>query len=277
MSLINKLKRGIRFIIFGIPNVTYKASISYSTPSNTLKNKKIIITGGGRGLGRSMAEKFIKEGAKVLISGRNEKVLKATASELGCEYLCFDVSDANMAESFIISSINLLGGIDCLVNNAGISLHEGRIENVSIEQFDKQISTNLRGAYFVSQAFIKHYKPNRDNWGAILFVSSERGQYVDDLPYGITKAAINSLTQGLCYRLIDKCIRVNAVAPGVTTSEMTGFTEDNLHCGFYKTHRVYLPGEVAEVAAFLLSDNANCLSGQIIVCNNGQSTNSYLR
>ena len=97
------------------------------------------------------------------------------------------------------------------------------------------------------------------------------------MPYGLTKAALNSLTQGLAYRFAKENIRVNAVAPGVTVSDMTGFSEDNLYCSYNINKRVYLPEEMAEVAAFLLSEESGCISGQIITCNEGKSINSHLR
>ena len=110
--------------------------------------------------------------------------------------------------------------------------------------------------------------------GNILFISSERGIMVDDLPYGISKAAINSLVQGLAKTLIKKGIRVNAIAPGVTASGMTGINiTDNLFRESQETSRIYLPEEVAEIACFLLSDTSNLLNGQILVSNEGKSIN----
>ena len=94
----------------------------------------------------------------------------------------------------------------------------------------------------------------------------------------MTKAAINSLTQGLANRVVESGIRVNAIAPGVTVSDMTGFSSDgSLYCDYNITERVYLPEEVAEVACFLLSDASKCLSGQILVCNEGNSINAHWR
>ena len=167
----------------------------------------------------------------------------------------------------------MLGGVDVLVNNAGISLHEGTIRNVRYEQFDRQIDVNFKGVYFLSQKFLALYEKEQRKGGSILFLSSERGQHVDDLPYGIIKAAINSLTQGLAKMLINSDIRINAVAPGITATSMTNRTVDDLYEENYSTGRCYLPEEVAEIACFLISDAAGCLSGQILVCNNGKSLN----
>lgn len=250
-----------------------KANIVFLKPNQRLCGKNIIITGGSRGLGFAMAKKFVQEGANVLITGRNEETLKCAAESIGCKYIHFDVTDFKNMDNFITEADNILGGINVLVNNAGISLHEGNIRNVQYNQFDAQINTNLKGAYFLSQKFILLFEKEKRRNGSILFLSSERGQYVDDLPYGIIKAAINSLTQGLAKMLICNNIRINAIAPGITTTDMTGRKPDNLFAGEYSTGRYYLPEEVAEIACFLISDVANCLSGQIIVCNNGKSIN----
>lgn len=251
------------------------AQITYLQPNNRLKGKRIIITGGGRGLGYDMAKKFVSEGATVLISGRNESVLQRAANEIKCHYICFDISNFERIPNFIGDAANKMGGIDCLVNNAGISLHEGDIRNVTEKGFDDQFDINLKAGYFLSQQFIKYFEVNKCTNGSILFLSSERGQYVDDIPYGLIKAAVNSLTQGLSKALIHNGIRVNAVAPGITATEMTGRSADNLYSKTYSTGRFYLPGEVSEIACFLLSDAASCLSGQVLVCNNGYSVNSY--
>lgn len=275
MSLKLYLKRGLQYILHGTPNVYVSASISYLSPNNRLKGKRIIITGGGRGLGKAMAEKFISEGAQVLISGRTEKNLKEVSEQLGCQYLVYDVCDVSTANLFIEKANQLLGGINVLVNNAGISLHEWDIANVSIEQFNQQINTNLRGGYFLTQKFLETIRNDKTPNANILFISSERGIQTDDIPYGLTKAAINSLVKGLAPKLIKENIRINAVAPGITTSDMTGFKkEGNLYYKGNPNHRVYLPEEVAEVATFLISDASSCVSGQIIVCNEGKTGNS---
>ena len=98
---------------------------------------------------------------------------------------------------------------------------------------------------------------------------------VDERPYGLTKAALNSIVQGLAYRYVNKGYRINAVATGVTVSDMVGAKADgDLTCDYNVTKRFYLPEEVAEVACFLLSDASNCLNGQILVCNEGKTINA---
>lgn len=277
MDKISVIKRAIKYIFKGIPIKEVSANISLVQPNNVLAGKKVIITGGGRGLGYSMAKKFVAEGASVLISGRNESVLRDSAKELGCLYLTLDVNDTNSFSFFISRAEELLGEIDCLVNNAGISLHENGFLDVSPKQFDSQFNTNLKGAFFLTQCFIeRNLKVDRRNTKKVLFISSETSMTVDERPYGLTKAAMNSLVQGLAYRYVNEGFRINAVAPGVTISDMIGKSKDdqNITCHYNITNRFYLPEEVAEVACFLLSDVSNCLNGQILVCNEGKTINA---
>lgn len=274
MSFKQYLKRGAKFVLYGVPVKKITASISYLQPSGQLLEKKIIVTGGGRGLGAVMAAKFVAEGAKVLISGRNERILKDTANKIGCKYLTLDVQDTNSFDKFINDANCMLGGVDCLVNNAGISLHEPTFFDVTPETFDAQIATNLRGGFFLSQCFIKMLLHEKRT-GSVLFISSETGDTADIRPYGFTKAALNSLVQGLACLFIKDGIRVNAVAPGITASDMTGICPNgNLYFPRNTIERVYLPEEVAETACFILSDVSKCISGQILLCNNGKTINT---
>ena len=273
MSIKSRLKHLVSFLLHGDPKPVY-ANISYLSPNETLRGKKVVITGGGRGLGFSMAKKFVAEGAEVLIAGRNIKVLEESAKKLECKYLQLDVSNPSEFDAFMDKAEELLGGLNVLVNNAGISLHENTFFDVTPETFDKQVDTNLKGAFFLTQTFIRHIK-NTDTKASVLFVSSETGDTMDFRPYGFTKAAINSMVQGLAYLFAKEGIRVNAVAPGITASDMTGLsTEGDISYRGNISGRVYMPEEVAEVAAFLISDAAGCVSGQIITCNNAKTVNA---
>ena len=274
MSFKQYLKRGVRYVVRGVPVKNITAHISYLQPNGRLAGKKIIVTGGGKGLGAAMATKFISEGATVLISGRKEVDLKATADKIGCSYLTLDVQDTSVLDRFIQDADEILGGADCLVNNAGISLHESTFFDVTPDTFDAQIATNLRGGFFLTQSFTKMLLKEKRK-GNVLFVSSETGETVDIRPYGFTKAAVNSMVQGLASLFVKDGIRVNAVAPGITASDMTGFKADgNLFLAGNATERIYLSEEVAEIACFLLSDASNCLNGQILVCNEGKTINA---
>lgn len=274
MSYKQYLKRSAKYILRGVPVKNITANISYLQPNNRLSGKKIIVTGGGKGLGAAMAKKFVSEGASVLISGRNEQTLRSTADKIGCKYLTLDIQNTAELDNFISEADKILEGVDCLVNNAGISLHEPIFFDVTPETFDAQIATNLRGGFFLTQSFTKLLLREKRK-GNVLFISSETGETVDIRPYGFTKAAINSMVQGLACLFVKDGIRVNAVAPGITASDMTGYKADgDLYLAGNATERVYLPEEVAETACFLLSDVSGCISGQVIVCNNGKTINS---
>lgn len=272
------IKQIIKKIILNLRRpVKVTANISYLNPNGKLKGKRIIVTGGSRGIGKAIAHRLIDEGSKVIITGRNEESLKKCSDEIGCNYLILDMLDISSFERFIENAESELGGLDCLVNNAGVSLHEKSFFDVTEETFDVQVSTNFKGPLFLTQAFLKKLRSNNSP-GNVLFISSETGITMDIRPYGYTKAAINSMVQGLAYVLAKDNIRVNAIAPGITATEMTGFSaEENLYCQSNMTDRVYLPEEVAETACFLLSDISGCISGQIIACNNGRSINSRLK
>lgn len=273
MSLSLLLKRAISYILHGTPIVNITAGITYTNSSEILKGKRIIITGGSRGLGLAMAKKCIEEGAIVLITGRNEDSLKKISKELGCKYSVLDIRETKNFNAFIEQAQNELGAIDGLINNAGISLHEATFFDVNTNTFDDQIATNLRGPYFLTQSYINYLLKHKLK-GNILFISSEAGETVDYRPYGYTKAATNSIVKGLANLFRKEGIRINAIAPGVTVTDMTGVASNgNLYAGDYGEGRYYLPQEIAEVASFLLSDTSGCISGQIITCNNAQTVN----
>lgn len=276
MTLNQYLKRGIKYVISGQPQVHTTAQIALKNPSNVLADKRILVTGGSKGIGFAMAKKFVTEGAIVVITGRNEDTLKKAAQEIGCEYWCMDVSNITSLREQYAEVDKKTGGFNCIVNNAGVSLHESSFISVTEEQFDSQFSINLKGGYFLTQLFVSMCKDElRDN-SKVIFISSQRGIFVDDIPYGLTKATINSLVQGLAYDLIGSGIRVYGLAPGATLTDLIGEdTQGNLYYELNRSKRLYLPEEVAEVATFLLTDMANCLSGNILVCDEGRSINSY--
>ena len=155
MSIRSVLKRGLRYIVSGVPNIIVRPQIFYSNSSGKLKGKKILLTGGSRGLGYAMAKKFVEEGAQVIITGRKLDTLKEASEQIGCKFIVFDVTDTNKYEDLIRKAEEELGGLNVLVNNAGISLHEPSFFDVTLESFDRQINTNLKSDVFLSQCFIK--------------------------------------------------------------------------------------------------------------------------
>lgn len=247
---------------------------------NLLSNKKILITGGSKGIGYAMAKKFLSEGADVIITGRSEKSLKEACSNLGkhIQYIVFDVNNTGDLLNLIDEcKTRFNGSITDLVCNAGISHHESNILSVTEEGFDCQFNTNLRSVYFLCQTFLKSKLEEENTTSNILVISSETGDMGYDIPYGMTKAGLNSLTRALARRYYSKNIRVNAIAPGVTLSEMTKYakSEDGNLSRKCAAGRIFLPEEVAEVACFLLSDAANCISGEIIHTNAGNHIRAF--
>ena len=272
----SKLKKLLSFLLHGKQRPVY-AKITCLKPSEKLKGKKIIVTGGGSGLGYAMAKRFVEEGAEVLISGRNIENLSKSAIEIGCKYLQMDVKDISAYDSFLEKADKLLGGINCLVNNAGISLHERNFFDVTEDSFRSQVDTNLTGTFFLTQHFAK-YLIGKKTEGNILVISSETGITSDIRPYGYTKAALNSMVEGAAYMFAKQNIRINAIAPGVTASKMTGRDPNgDIYSKNNMLGRVYLPEEIAEIASFLLSDASYCLTGQILVCNNGKTINARVK
>lgn len=278
MKIKNYIRRIARYIIKGVPEINLE--IVQKTPSELFHNKRILITGGGRGLGFYIAKKCIDEGAEVIITGRKEETLKKAIDKLGKNAKCkvLDVEKVEKIDTFVKECIEEYGHIDCLINNAGVSLHENDITDVTVEGFNSQINTNLRGAYFLAKSYIKYLEEIKNDSikGNIIFISSERGAQCDQIPYGLTKIAINSLTEGLARKYYTKGIRVNAVAPGITASEMTGINKDsNLYCNRNASERYFIPEEVAEVVAFLISDYSKCISGEVIYTDAGDHLNPW--
>ena len=269
------LSRAFNYIFKGVPVINMTAEITTITNGKLLNDKVVLVTGGSSGLGFSMANKFITEGASVIITGRNEKALITAKEKLGkkCNYIVFDNGNVDDLNDFF-NQLNKYGEVNCLVCNAGISLHENDFFDVTLETFDNQFDVNLRGTYFLVKNFIERRKTS--NLLNILLITSERGFQCDVLPYGLTKAALNSFCKGLARKYYKDKIRVNGIAPGVTASNMTGITSDsNLYQPIISSGRYFLPEEVAEVASFLLSNSSNCISGEIIATDAGNYISSY--
>ena len=270
------LKRVGKYIIKGVPHVNITANLSTINYGGLLKDKTVLVTGGARGLGYYFAKKCLSEGARVIITGRDIERLNEAKKQFGekCYVEQFDICDVDNVDDFAKRLFNVYGNVDCVVSNAGVSLHEGDISKVTIEGYDKQFDTNVRGAYFLAKSYLKYRDRNKSS--SYIFISSERGFQCDNIPYGLTKASINSLTKGLARKFYRDNIRFNAIAPGITATEMTGRDPNgNMHEEAQVAGRFFLPEEVAEVVAFLLSDASKCISGEVIACDAGQYISSY--
>lgn len=277
-SILSKIAKTI--LRYCQPCQFVRVEVSQVSYGNILKGKNIVVTGGGRGIGFYMAKKFISEGAEVIISGRNKETLINAQKELGqsCKYIVFDVTETSRADDFIAECRSKFGSeINSLVCNAGISHHEHSILDVTEDGFDSQFNTNLRGCYFLCKSFIKEKIEESSRDSDILIISSETADMGYDIPYGMTKAGLNTLTRALSRRFYQKGIRINAIAPGVTLSDMTKYAqrEDGNMARNCAAGRVFKPEEVAEVACFLLSDASKCISGEVIHTNAGNHIRAF--
>lgn len=275
MSIKKKIKRIIKYIL--TPRGTVHVSIAQINYGGILKGKKILITGGGSGLGFAMAKKFVSEGAQVVIVSRSEDRLKTAVAQLGdsSKYIPFDITAVDKASLLIEQASTILGGLDCLVCNAGLSLHEGEISKVTIDGYDKQMNINLRANYFLCQAYINYINQQETKQQTdILLISSMTGNQSSDIPYGITKAGINSMIQKLNRNNYANGLRVNAIAPGMVPTELTSSyidtSDGNMFCN-ESSGRYFMAEEIAEVATFMLSDAARIIGGEVINCDGGIS------
>ena len=190
-----------------------------------LKNKKAIITGGGRGLGKATAIAFAKEGIDIAITGRNEAVLKETVSELeafGIKaiYSVFDVSDYESVKNGIKNIINELGSVDILVNNAGIAAF-GTFNEMKVDKWSQIIQTNVMGMYYVTKEVLP-YLINQ-NEGEIINVSSTAGLSgnASTSAYSASKFAVIGMSESLMKEVRKNNIRVCTLTPSTIVSDMS--------------------------------------------------------
>jgi len=192
---------------------------------SNLKNKKAIITGGGRGLGKATAIAFAKEGINVAITGRNENVLKETVTELenlGIKaiYAVFDVGNYDEVKNSIKAIIDTLGGVDILVNNAGIGSF-GSFNDMPVEQWTQIIQTNLMGMYHVIKEVLPYLIAK--NEGDIINVSSTAGLNgnATTSAYSASKFAVIGMSESLMKEVRKNNIRVVTLTPSTIESDMS--------------------------------------------------------
>jgi NAD(P)-dependent dehydrogenase (short-subunit alcohol dehydrogenase family) len=186
--------------------------------SEKLKNRVALITGGDSGIGRAVAVLFAREGADVAIAYLDEhedaEDTKRAVEVEGrrCITLSGDVADRDFCEEAVNKTIEAFGKIDILVNNAAFQQHVPSFEDLTEEQFDRTVKTNLYGYFHMAKASVPHMKPG----SAIVMTGSVTGLLgnKDLLDYSMTKGAIHAFTRSLATHLVDRGIRVNAVAPG---------------------------------------------------------------
>lgn len=244
-----------------------------------MDNKKIaIVTGGGSGIGFAIAEKFTQSGIETVIAGRDKEKLDAAQKQLGylCHAMTCDVSDLSFIPEFINDVLKQFGQIDILVNNAGINMKK-EFAQVTDEEFQQVITTNLTAVFVMSREVVKHMLKKKK--GCIINISSMAAQY--GLPkviaYSASKTAIDGMTRAMAVELSPNGIRVNAIAPGFIYSEMTAKALDSdperKAKVFNRTPMGYMgqPSDIGDAALFLASDAAKYITGIVLPVDGGNS------
>ena len=245
-----------------------------------LQDKVAVITGAAQGIGLGIAQRFSKEGARVMMLDVNEDVGNRAAADIpDARFFCTDISDKGAVDSTVDAIIADAGRIDICVNNAGI-LRSGDVLEISEEDFDKVLSVNLKGAFLMSQAAGRHMVAA--GGGSIINMSSVNGVMTipNILPYNVSKGGLDQLTRVMAVALADKHVRVNAIGPGSILTEMLQkvMTDDaKRHAILSRTPmgRCGDVDEVASIALFLASDDASYITGQCIYADGGRLALNY--
>ena len=237
-----------------------------------LKSKVALVIGGGSGIGLSIADAFIKSGAKVILAGRNEDKLKKACTQLGPDYsryCVWDITDVEEIDNNLIKAISLFpeNRIDILVNSAGVH-HASSFEDITVDEFDTIINTNLKGVFFIDRA-VGLYMKNNNIKGHILNVSSSSALRPAWGPYQMSKWALNGFTLGLAKKLQEYGIVVNAIAPGQTATPMLNKDEHDISADFAQMGRYIMPVEIANLAVILCSDIGNVVVGDTLYATGG--------
>ena len=243
-----------------------------------LLNKVSIITGAAQGIGLATALKFAAEGAIVVICDLRAEGVDAALSQLranGAEALGFalNVTDRVALDAMVAAVVQRFGRIDVLINNAGIA-KDARLQKMTIEQFDAVIDVNLRGVFLASQAVADTMVAQGS--GSIVNASSVVGLYGNfgQTNYAASKFGVIGFTKTWSRELGPKGIRVNAVAPGFVETPILGTVPDKVLTQMraqVPLRRLGQPEEIANVYAFLASDEASYINGAVIEVSGGMS------
>ena len=232
--------------------------------------KTVLITGGSKGIGFVSAEKLLKDGKNVIITGRHEKQLEEAVRKLSghVKYKVWDVGDIENVKTYFAEAVKLFGKIDVVINNAGI-LSDSDLANdffsVTPEQWDRVEIVNLKGLFFICQCAASFMIQNGIK-GHIVNVCSEMGFRPVWYPYGISKWGVRGLTYGLGHLLASHGIVVNGVAPGHTATDLVKWNEnESLELDSIPRGCMATPEEIAELICFLASDAANNIMGEIVI------------
>lgn len=232
-----------------------------------------MVTGAGRGIGRACALAFAGLGHRVAVAARTEDQLAETVracAEAGGEAtaVVMDLRDLDSVRNAIATVEETIGPIDVLVNAAGIN-NARALMDVTEDIWDAAFETNLKGLFFCTQEVARGMIPRRS--GRIVHLSSMVGvRNMGGVPYGVTKWALEGLTKSLAVELAPHGIRVNAVAPGMTTTAMAGFSDEaTVTSTAIPIGRFARPEEMASAVVFLASDASSYIVGETLVVDGG--------
>jgi len=243
-----------------------------------LAGKRCVITGAAQGIGKAIAERFAAEGATLLLADIDAARVEAVAAALGQQAFVADVAKKAEVEALIARAGELWGGLDVLVNNAGIT-HAASLDDLTEEDFDRVFATNLKSALWGTQAAARLMGPgsaviNMSSVNAVLAIPNQ-------IPYVVSKGAMKQLTNVTALALAGKGIRVNAIGPGsIMTDMLRGIMAEDEAARDRIMSRTPLgragePEEVAAVAVFLASADSSYLTGQTIYPDGGRLGLNY--
>ena len=240
-----------------------------------LEGKRVLVTGGSRGIGYAIAGRMLQEGAQVVITGRHRSALEAAADSLGAgaRFLAWDSADVSAIPEKLDAVEAMLGGLDVLINNAGVLTAQDwdGMMAVTPESWDATMNVNLRGVFFLCQGAARRWIEGKQG-GRIVNVCSNNAFRALDTAYAASKWAIRGLTMGMAKRLAPHGIFVNAVAPGPTSTSMMACADGETHAfAGAPLGRFSYPEEIAGVCAFLASEEAGSMVGQVLVADGGET------
>ncbi len=245
------------------------------------QGRVVIVTGGAQGIGAACARRFAREGAQVVIADVSREAGEATARDTGGRFIACDVGDKTQVDALVAQTLAAHGRIDVLVNNAGI-FKAADFLDITEADFDAVLRVNLKGAFLMAQAVARAMVQSGTR-GAIVHMSSVNG--VMAIPtiasYNVSKGGINQLTRVMALALADHGIRVNAVAPGTIATELAAqavLTSDDARrkiLGRTPMKRLGEPEEIADVVAWLASDAASYVTGEIVTVDGGRMALNY--
>jgi NAD(P)-dependent dehydrogenase (short-subunit alcohol dehydrogenase family) len=238
-----------------------------------LRDRRVLITGGARGLGRKFAEAALAAGARVAIADILEDEGRATAKALGATFLPLDLAKPASIDSCVAKAADALGGLDGLVNNGAITSSGGKtLDELDVEVWDRVMTVNVRGTWLATRAAWPYLRTA--GAGRVINVASDTALWGAPrlLAYVASKGAVIAMTRSMAREMGADRITVNAVAPGLTLVEATEYVPAERHRMYEEgraIQRAQLPEDVCGAVNYLLSDAAGFLTGQLLAVNGG--------